>query len=223
MRCEVAVIPKIIFAAFAFLACLTFSLAQSEVTDRLLALVNRDLITESDVRWALALDPDLPVLNLSPENRRAMLERIIDQKLLLQEAEKLPRNEPTEEEITEYINKELIAKFGSNEKFVERMKKVGLEQAMLREIARRRLEILKYVDFRFRSFVFIKPEDIDNYYRNTIIPEAARKGLGAPELSDELKAKIEELLINQRVNSELDRFFDEARAQAQITRLVQIQ
>jgi hypothetical protein len=213
---------KLLFAGSVFFVCAALSFAQGEVTDRLLVLVNRDVLTESDVRWALALDPELQPLDLSAANRRAMLERLIDQKLLLQEAEKLPRNEPTEEEITEHLNKEIIAKFGGNEKFVERMKKVGLEQAMLREIVRRRLEILKYVDFRFRSFIFIKPDEIETYYRNTIIPEAARKGVGAPELSDKLRAEIEAQLINERVNAELDRFFDEARTQAQITRLAEI-
>lgn len=203
-------------------ACSLLAFAQGDVTDRLLVLVNRDVITESDVNWALALDPALPVLELSAENRRGMLERLIDQKLLLQEAEKLPRNEPTEDEITEYINKELIVPFGGNEKFLERMKKVGLEQAMLREVVRRRLEVLKYVDFRFRSFIFIKPEEIEQYYRDTEIPQAARKGLGAPELNDKLRTEIESKLINTRVNSELDRFFDETRAQAQITRLAQL-
>lgn len=213
---------KLCLAGLMMAAYSSLAFAQSEVTDRLLVLVNRDVITESDVRWALALDPEIQPLDLSAENRRAMLERLIDQRLLLQEAEKLPRNEPTEEEITEHLNKEIIAKFGSNDKFVERMKKVGLEQAMLREIVRRRLEILKYVDFRFRSFIFIKPEDIETYYRNTIISEAARKGLGAPELEDKLRSDIEARLINDRVNAELDRFFDETRAQAQITRLAEI-
>ncbi len=215
-------IRTIFLLLIAFLACPLYSSAQ-EITDRLLVLVNREVITESDVNWALALDPELPALELNADNQRAMLERLIDQKLLLQEAEKLPRNEPTEEEITEHINKELIVPFGGNEKFLARMKKVGLEQAMLREIVRRRLEILKYVEFRFRSFIFIKPEEIEQYYRDTEIPQAARKGLGAPELSDKLRQEIESKLINTRVNSELDRFFDETRAQAQITRLAQIQ
>ncbi len=223
MKNIVALFNKTIFAVAVFFTCSASSYAQGEVTDRLLVLVNREVITESDVLWALALDPELPGLALSGENRRAMLERLVDQKLLLQEAEKLPRNEPTEEEISDHINKELIAKFGSNEKFVERVKKVGLEQSMLREVVRQRLEILKYVDFRFRSFIFVKPEDIDNYYRTSVLPEAARKGLGAPELNEELRVKIEAQLVNDRVNTELDRFFDEARAQAQITRLAQIQ
>ncbi len=206
-----------------FVGLVSFAAAQTIVTDRLLALVNRDVITESDVLWALTLDSDLPILELSAENRRGMLERLIDQRLLLQEAEKIPRHEPAEEEITDYINYELVAKFGTNEKFIERMKKVGLEQVMLREIVRRRLEILKYVEFRFRSFVFIKPEEIEEYYKKTVIPEAARSGLGAPELTETLRTKIEKELSEIKVNSELDRFFDETRAQAQITRLATIQ
>lgn len=193
--------------------------AQSVVTDRLLVIVNREAITESEVLWALALDPELQPLDLSAENRRLMLERLIDQRLLLQEAEKLPRNEPTEEEVTEYIAAEFIAKFGGEARLRERLEKVGLEQAALREVARRRLEILRYIDFRFRSFIFIKPEEIERYYREEVVPSAARQGVGAPPLDDALRAKIEGALTDRRVNAELDRFFDEVRAQAQVTRL----
>lgn len=195
--------------------------AQTSITDRLLVVVNREVITESEVLWALALDPDLQPLDLSAENRRLMLERVIDQKLLLQEAEKLPRKEPSEEEVSDYIKTEIVGKFGGEARLRERLAKVGLEQAALREMARQRLEILRYIDFRFRSFIFIKPEEVERYYRETVVPAAARDGLGAPRLDDELRTKIERALADQRVNAELDRFFDEVRAQAQVTRLAQ--
>lgn len=208
--------------ALVLLGSLALPVSTQNVADRLLVIVNREVITESEVLWALALDADLQPLNLSRENRRTMLERLIDQKLLLQEALKVPRNEPTEEEISKYINDEFVSKFGGESQMRTRLQKVGLEQSALREIARQRLEILRYIDFRFRSFIFIKPEEIEQYYRENLIPDAARRGLGAPQLDDELRSKIEGVLIDQRVNSELDRFFDEVRAQAQVTRLAQL-
>jgi hypothetical protein len=194
---------------------------RAEITDRMLAIVNGDLITESDVIWALALDPELQPLELSPENKRLMLERLIDQKLLDQEAEKTPQNEPTEEEITGYI-RELVAKFKSEEVFRERMQKVGLDQASLRDITRHRLEILRYVEFRFRSFAFVKPEEVERYYHETWLPRVKAGGGRVLPLDDTLREEIGRILENQKANAELDHFFDEARANAQVVRLVQL-
>ncbi len=196
-------------------------MARAEVTDRMLAIVNGQLITESDVRWALALDSELEPLNLSRENRQTMLERLIDQKLLDQEAEKTPQNEPSEDEITKYIKTNLIDKFASEQIFRNRLLKVGLDQASLREIVRHRLEISKYMDFRFRSFVFVKPEEVERYYHEVQVPRQKSSGTPVEALNDKLRGKIEGILEDQKFNSELERFFDEARAQAQVIRLAQ--
>ncbi|MFN7946478.1 MAG: hypothetical protein U0Z53_14100 [Blastocatellia bacterium] len=196
-------------------------LVRAEITDRMLAIVNGQLITESDVVWALALDPEVQPLDLGQENKRLMLERLIDQKLLDQEAEKTPQNEPTEDEITNYI-KELVTKFRAEETFRERMQKVGLDQASLREIARHRLEILKYVEFRFRSFAFVKPEEVERYYNETWLPRIKASGGQARSLDDTLREEISHILEEQKANAELDHFFDEARANAQVIRLAQL-
>ncbi|MBX3278147.1 MAG: hypothetical protein KF868_09110 [Acidobacteria bacterium] len=194
--------------------------ARAEILDRMLATVNGELITESEVRWALALDPELEPLSLSPENRRIMLARLIDQKILGQEAAKIPQNPPTEEEITEYIE-ELISAFPSREVFQSRLKRVGLDPTSLRDMARRRIELLKYVDFRFRSFVLIQPEEIERYYNEVLIPRLRNRGLTIRSL-EEMQTEIEARLSDQRINDELDRFLDEARDAAQIVRLAEI-
>jgi hypothetical protein len=205
------------------LVCLCLCAAEGgEVTDRMLALVNDRLITESDVIWAIALDPEVQPLNLSAANRQLMLERLIDQQLLLQEAEKTPQNEPSEEEVKKY-REELVRRFGSQEAFLERMKKVALDVSALNEITRRRLVIEKYVAFRFRSFVFVRPEEVERYYNEVEKPRWQRAGETIRPLDDALRAEIESTLENQRINSELDRFFDETRAQAQVVRLSPLQ
>ena len=52
----------------------------------MLATVNGELITESEIAWELALDPEVQPLDLSLEKKRIMLERVIDQRMLAQEA-----------------------------------------------------------------------------------------------------------------------------------------
>jgi len=192
-----------------------------EIVDRMLATVNGELITESEVSWELALDPELEPLDLSLEKKRLMLERVIDQRMLAQEAAKIPQNAPGDEEIRDYITKELVARFGSQEALLARMRRVGLDQTMLREIVSRRLVLLGYINFRFRSFVFVQPDEVERYYREVAVPRMRNRG-GYVRTLDEMRAEIETLLGDERINSELDRFFDEARAQAQIVRLSEL-
>ncbi|MFN0119360.1 MAG: hypothetical protein ACKV2V_02545 [Blastocatellia bacterium] len=202
---------------------LLFSVCRADVADRMLVIVNGYLITESDVIWALALDPELQPLDLGAETRRQMLERLIDQKLLLTEAARTPQNEPGEEEITAYQNDKLIrGGFGTEAKLRERLQQTGLDPATLREILRQRVAIEKYVDFRFRSFALVRSDEIEAHYRDVWAPRHQTPGAVAPPLDDNIRREIETVIINQKSNAELDRFFDEARENAQITRLAQL-
>ena len=192
-----------------------------QVIDRLLATVNGEVITESEVVWELALDPELQPLDLGVENKRLMLERVIDQRILRQEAAKIPQNPPTDEQIREYRTKELVARFGSQEAMQTRMRAVGLDFATVREIISRRLSLLKYIDFRFRSFVLVQPTEIERYYQEVALPRMRNRG-GHIRTLDEMRSEITTTLSEEKINAELDRFLDEARAQAQIVRLVEL-
>jgi len=189
--------------------------------DRVLATVNGEVVTESDVRWELALDPDVQPLDLSVENRRTMLERIIDQRILFQEATKVPQIPPTDAEIQSYIRTSLLERFGSQDAFRARIRKVGLDFATLREIVTKRLSLLKYIEFRFRSFVIIPPEEIERYYNEVAVPRMKNRGTEMRSL-EEMRTQIENTLAGEKINSELDQFLDEARARAQIVRLAEI-
>ena len=192
-----------------------------DVVDRVLALVNGEVVTESDVRWELALDPEIDPLDLSLENRRTMLERVIDQRILVQEASKIPQNPPTDEQVQQYIRSNFIERFASVEAFRARMRKVGLDITTVREIVSRRLTLLKYVDFRFRSFVIVQPDEIERYYNEVALPRMKNRG-GNVRTLDEMRAQIETNLAGEKINAELDRFLDEARARAQIVRLAEL-
>ncbi len=208
-------------SAFALMLIVLSDAAHCQVIDRLLATVNGEVITESEVAWELALDPEVQPLDLSVENKRLMLERVIDQRILRQEAAKIPQNPPTDEQILEYRTKELIARFGSQEAFQARMRAVGLDGVTVREIISRRLSLLKYIDFRFRSFVLVQPSEIERYYQEVALPRMRNRG-GHIRTLDEMRAEITTILSEERINADLDRFLDEARAQAQIVRLIDL-
>jgi hypothetical protein len=208
------------FFIFNFSFCIPSAQAQ-DVTDKMVATVNSgvrpSLITYSDLLWQLALQPDASLENPSSANLNRVLNLIISQRLILQEAERLPAIEPTPKEIDDRLN-EFVKLFPSQAEFQQRVARVGLSADQLREIVRQRLTIEKYLDFRFRSFTVVTPTEIDDYYRNVWVPRFRRQkpGLLVPEQKDVAK-DIEAELTESKIESDTDEFLDSIRERAEIT------
>ncbi|HWW76404.1 MAG TPA: SurA N-terminal domain-containing protein [Pyrinomonadaceae bacterium] len=192
-----------------------------EVVDRMMATVNGLLITYSDLLWQLALQPGTPVDSPRKEDLAAALERLIDQRLVLQEAEKLPHVHANEKEIDEALS-DLVKRFPSQAEFQQRMSRVGLTAGQLREIVHDRLDMEKYLDFRFRSFTVVTPQEVESYYREVYVPRLRKQSPGriVPKL-EEVRDEIGKRMMEDKVASDTAEFLDEARTTAQITILSQ--
>src|SRR5258705_8482298 len=87
---------------FSLLAFAPISLCSAQVVDKMVATVNArartDLITYSDLVWQLALQPRTSLDNPASEDLNHALRLLIDQDLILQDAEKLPTIVPTQRE-----------------------------------------------------------------------------------------------------------------------------
>jgi hypothetical protein len=189
-----------------------------EIVDRMVAVVNGGgLITYSDLLWQLALQPGVPLDNPRAEDLRRVLDVVIDQRLVLQEASKLPHAHATEKEIAD-AETDLIKRFPSLEEFQRRLDKVGLTSEQLAEIIHDRLDMEKYLDFRFRSFTVVTPQEVESYYKDVYVPRHRRAAPGAivPELKDVYNA-LQSELVESKIESDTDAFLDEARTNAQIT------
>lgn len=214
------VAPFFIFH-FSFLILAPAAQAQS-VTDKMVATVNSNgaqpsLITYSDLLWQLALQPGTPLENPSSENLNRALNLVISQRLILQEAEKLPTIAPTDQEIRAEQD-ELARQFPSQTDLLQRAARVGLSGDQLKEILRQRVAINKYLDFRFRSFTVVTEKDVEDYYRDVWSPRFRRQHPGqlVPELKDVSKA-VESELTESKIESDTDDFLDNARESADIT------
>ncbi|MEW6731554.1 MAG: hypothetical protein AB1489_09530 [Acidobacteriota bacterium] len=186
------------------------------VVDQLAAIVNGEAVTQSDIIWGLTLDPSVVEINDDPQTMGQMLNQLIDQRLLLAEAERLPRLEPTTDQIADAL-RDLIKRFPSEEIFYERVRRVGLTRDVARDIMKQRLQILNYIDFRFRSFAIITDSEIQEYFKDVLQPKLRARGIKPGEQpSDEERALIESILIEERVNREIERFLEQARQQADI-------
>jgi len=144
---------------------------------------------------------------------------LIDQRLILQEAEKLPTITPTPKEISD-ARADLARYFPSEPAFRERLQRVGLTSEKLDEIIEQRLKMEKYLDFRFRNFVVISQKEIADYYRDVYVPrfKARTPGRIVPT-QDEARAEIEKTLMEAKIESDTDAFLDTLRQRAEIVTL----
>ncbi|MDQ2974736.1 MAG: hypothetical protein M3R69_04885 [Acidobacteriota bacterium] len=196
-----------------------------EVVDKMVATVNAGilpncgricLITYSDLLWQLALQPGTPLDNPTSADLNHALRLIIDQRLILQEAEKLPTLAPTDKEISDERD-ELVKEFTSQAELQQRMLKVGLTSEKLSEIFDQREKIEKYLDFRFRNFVVITQKEIADYYRDVYVPRLRSRAPGqiVPTL-EQVRDQIEKTLEEAKIESDTDAFLDTARERAEI-------
>ena len=192
-----------------------------EVVDRMVATVNAgvrtDLVTYSDLVWQLALQPNTPLVSPTSQDLNRALRLVIDQRLILQEAEKLPTIAPTDEEI-KAARDQLSKAFPSAAEFQQRLMLVGLTAEKLDEILAQRVRIEKYLDFRFRNFVLINQKEITDYYNDVYVPRLRSRGQIVPTL-EEARSEIEITLTEAKIESDTDAFLDNARERAEIVML----
>jgi parvulin-like peptidyl-prolyl isomerase len=211
------------FTLVAFTLMAAAPLSAQQVVDKMVATVNAgvktDLITYSDLLWQLALQPQTQLDNAKSEDLNGALRLLIDQHLILQEAEKIPTIVPTAQEITA-ARDDLARNFASPLEFQQRLQRVGLTSEKLDEIVEQRLKMEKYLDFRFRNFVVISQKEIADYYRDVYVPRLQTRAPGriVPSI-EQARAEIEKALTEGRIESEMDAFLDTARERAEIVML----
>jgi len=197
-------------------------LAQKTV-DQILVLVNDEVVTKTDLLWSLAMDPDAPnpAAQISSDLLRQKLDVMIDERLISQEAARIPSTEVTEEEIRKK-RQELIARFKSEAAFRERAGAVGLTAERLDDLLRQRILIDRFIDFRFQTFVFVTEPEIQKFYDEQLAPKIRAQGQVAPPLDDKLRGDINKRLKAEKVNVEIDRWLNAARQRADIVVLADV-
>lgn len=219
--------PGLIFAILLLAAALP-ARAQ-DVVDKTVAVlsdgVRNELITYSDILWQMALQPGTELQPARSEDLNQALQTLINQRLFALEAQRLPRNAPSEKELNDKIN-ETVGYFPSPAVFEERLKQVGfssIKDENFQRLMAQRLDIDKYVAFRFESFVVVTLDEERRYYRDVFVPDFRRRspGLLLPTF-EEKKREIRETLVRQKVAASIERFLDEAKQRVEVEILIAV-
>jgi hypothetical protein len=226
--------PKLFLFLISFLLVLTFfhdKIRAQSIVDKTVATISDgtskpELITYSDLLWQLALEPETPLTPPTSEDLNRALEILIKFRLFALEAQRLPLAEPTEAEINKEVKRHLGKFNNDTSAFERRLRIVGFDSIQdnnFQKMMRQRAEIEKYVDFRFRSFVIISPDEERKYYRDTFTPDFRRRrpGLLLPQF-EEVRAEIREILTEQKVEEDITKFIDDAKSRAEIVILFKV-
>jgi peptidyl-prolyl cis-trans isomerase SurA len=183
--------------------------------DRVLAVVDDDPILASDLDRAVVLGQLQPNPGESQSVfRRRVLDDLIAQRLRFHEIDRFGLEQVPVDQIEKQVA-EVRARFKDEATFRQKLREVGLDEAALRQLMARQLEVLAFVDERLGPQVFVSLDDISNYYKNVLTKELQPQHLPVPPL-DEVRDKIREVLRQQKLTEEIDHWTEELRRKANI-------
>jgi hypothetical protein len=191
--------------------------------DRVVAVVNGDLILESDVNEERRLSAFQPYS--SPEahfSRADAIKRLIDRTLILQQAGEQAETSVTDAELDASIlelRKTILAckayACETDAGWQKFLADHGFTEQEFRLRWRERMETLGFIEQRFRMGIRITSAEIDDYYQKTLLPEYASRKVAAPKLST-ISDRIQEILLQQRVSELLDDWLKTLRASGDV-------
>lgn len=194
------------------------------VLDHAVAVVNRHLILASD------LDDEIRLSVLDPNNtaqqkltRRQALDQLISRTLIEQQIrqEDMPSIEPSQEELNARLH-ELRTELpvcvrqdcASDAGWKAFLAAHELTEQRVDAYLRYRLEILAFIEQRFRQGIQISQQQIETYYRDTLLPQYA-PGETVPPLN-QVASRIQEILLQQQVNALFDNWLTNLRQQGDV-------
>lgn len=138
------------------------SVAWADTVNRIVAVVNDEVITHADVELhvssMLEQPEELPEGLTPADMRRGVLQRLIQQRLLLQEAKKRGVVVTTDEIIDRL--EEIQARAGSEEAFQQQLTDSRLTKEQLKDQIRDQLVVQRLIDMKVRSLISVSPYEV---------------------------------------------------------------
>jgi parvulin-like peptidyl-prolyl isomerase len=200
--------------------------APGVVLDRLVAVVNGDVILESDVDEERRFEEIQPYRAASDSTRARIIERLIDRGLILQQAALEPEEAVSDKDLDAQIatlRRDIAAckeyRCETDEGWKRFLGSHGFTEQEFRARWLQRMQLLRFIEVRFRNGVSIKDDEVQAYYEKTMLPEYARRKVTPPPL-DTVKRRIEEVLLQQQVTALLQDWLKSLRAQGSVRIMV---
>lgn len=192
-----------------------------EVLDRIVVVVNDEVILQSDVDAAVryeALLNDKPLEQVTAADRHDALNRLIDQTLILQQMRQAEIPPPPAQELGTEVQKiraQLVVG-ASDSSWAAALARYGLTEDEFAYRAGIQFQITRFLDLRFRPMVRVDRATIEEYYRDKFLPQWRQESAQPAPPLREVESRIESVLVEQQIDQLLVAWLATLRNQADI-------
>lgn len=210
-----------VIGSILLLCTLALPATAGQVIDRIVATVNGHIILQSDWNDALRYEALLSARSLSDFNdqeRRDILDRLIDQELLSEQMKSASFQHATEAEAADEITaaRKLYPEAATDDGWQQVLNRFGLTDKMVMADVREQIDLMRLVDAHLRPAVQIDSKSVEAYYREKFVPQLKQSGADEVPLAD-VSAKIRELLTQEKVNELMVSWLQSLRSESRVS------
>jgi peptidyl-prolyl cis-trans isomerase SurA len=192
-----------------------------QVIDRIVATVNGHIILQSDWDEALSYEALLNgrALNeFTEDDRRGVLDRLIDQELLAEQMKSANFKHASEEEAEARVAeaRKQYPDAATEEGWQSVLGRFGLVQKDLVAHVQQQIDLMRLVDAHLRPAVQIDSKTVEAYYREKFVPEL-KQPVASEAPPAEVAAKIRELLTEEKVNELMVSWLQSLRSESKVS------
>ena len=193
----------------------------AEVIDRIIATVNGHIILQSDWDEALCYESLLngrPLNQFTDDDRRAVLDRLIDQELLGEQMTSAFFRHASEAEAAARLAeaRKQYPEAATPQGWQAVLARFELSEKNLLAHVQQQIDLMRLVDARLRPAVQIDSKTIEAYYREKFVPQLKPSTAGETPPA-EVAAKIRELLTEEKVNQLMVSWLQSLRAESKVS------
>ena len=203
-----------------FLLLMSSPVHAGDIVDRIVATVNGHAILQSD--WEDALHYEAFIATHSSEqltfaDRKAALDRLIDQELLRQQIRPADFQHASDQEVAARIQ-EIRRQYpgaDSDSGWYAALAHYHLTEKELKNRVALQLDLLRLVDARLRPTVQIDSKSVQSYYNQELLPQLRQSGAQQIPLA-QASPKIKELLTQRKIDQLLTAWLQTLRTGSEI-------
>ena len=207
-----------------FLVWLALSLSSStlcvgEPIDWIVAIVDNNAVTSSEVALQLRLEAFFnkrPIDDSSQTSEQQVVERLIEVNLIEKEMRMTNFLPVKDEEIEKELQALQRQDYPNKHSFREILESYVLTERDLHTFLRRQMNVLRFIDFRFRTGLDVDERAVEAYYKDIYKTSVQQLEGHEPEPLEEVYESLKEIVLQAKVDELLNDWLKLLRAATRV-------